>query len=124
MVIGIKLKKLRKQRRFTQEYFAEKLQISQATLSNIESGKTNPSLNVIKAACKELGVDFMELIDDQKVDITNSMGQGRFGEENSLVNQKLIEQYEARISELQERVAELKETLALWKSKAGYPVEI
>lgn len=124
MVIGIKLKKLRKQKRFTQEYFAEKLQISQATLSNIESGKTNPSLNVIKAACKELGVDFMELIDDQKVDISHPGSQNRNDESISLVNQKLIEQYEARISELQERVIELKEMLALWKSTANQPVEI
>lgn len=46
-IIGDRIRQLRRRRGFSQEQFAKALDISTATLSAYENGKTQPPMNVI-----------------------------------------------------------------------------
>jgi DNA-binding XRE family transcriptional regulator len=52
---GKALKKLRKQARMTQEFLAEKIEISVRHLSDIENGKSDPSLTISRRWIKVTG---------------------------------------------------------------------
>jgi DNA-binding XRE family transcriptional regulator len=54
---GDLIRHLRRQRIFTQQELAERIQISQAHLSQIESGKVIPSFAVLKKLAAALGID-------------------------------------------------------------------
>ncbi len=120
-MIGSRIKKLRSEKGYSQEYLADRLGVSQATLSNIESGKTKPDIDVVKNVCEELEVAILELIEDRKTvyQENNEQAVGYIADtQNFYVSDKLIEQYEARIKELQERIGELKEEVVFWKEKS------
>lgn len=119
-MIGPKIKKLRNQKGYSQEYLAECLEISQATLSNIESGKTKLNIGIIQRICKELEFDILELIESEKTACQENTVQtvGYIAETQTFyISNKLIEQYEVRIKELQERITELKEEVIFWKEQ-------
>lgn len=119
-MIGSKLRRLRNDRGYSQEYLADRLKVSQATLSNIESGKTKPDINVLLAACEEFQIDITALLDDGKTiyQTNHEKAVGYIADtQNFYVSDKLIEQYEARIKELHERISELKEQAAFLKGK-------
>lgn len=63
-----KIRNMRELKNFTQEYMAEKLGITQAGYSKIESGATKLSYNKIEEISKVLGVQTEELLafDSQK----------------------------------------------------------
>jgi len=52
---NIKLKMARVENDLTQEELADKINVTRQTISLIEAGKYNPSLNLCVAICKELG---------------------------------------------------------------------
>jgi len=52
---NIKLKMARVENDLTQEELADKINVTRQTISVIEAGKYNPSLNLCVAICKELG---------------------------------------------------------------------
>jgi len=52
---NIKLKMARVENDLTQEELADKINVTRQTISLIEAGKYNPSLNLCIAICKELG---------------------------------------------------------------------
>jgi len=52
---NIKLKMARVENDLTQEELADKINVTRQTISLIEAGKYNPSLNLCLAICKELG---------------------------------------------------------------------
>lgn len=60
MTIGFKLKKLREDRNLTQEILANRLDISQAKLSDIENGRRKKEIDFELATkiCQELKVEF------------------------------------------------------------------
>lgn len=60
----LKIRELRKSKGLTQVELAKKLDITQACLSEIETGVTDPSLKLLKKWAKELGVRISELIDE------------------------------------------------------------
>lgn len=62
-----KNKEKRSEKGFSQEYLAEKLNISQGTLSNIESNKSKPDIDLLKNISTVLDVDIYELIEDVKL---------------------------------------------------------
>ena len=45
--IGQKIKEIRKKSRLTQEFFSEKIGIEPSSLSNIENGKSYPSMQTV-----------------------------------------------------------------------------
>jgi len=52
---NIKLKMARVENDLTQEELADRINVTRQTISLIEAGKYNPSLNLCIAICKELG---------------------------------------------------------------------
>lgn len=70
--IGKKLKQLRKERRYTQEYVAQSLGITRSTVSNYEIGRRTPHLKELErmAAFYGAGLDFFGVSDtDQAFDL-------------------------------------------------------
>ena len=70
--IGTKLRKLRMEKGYKQEYMAEVLNISQKTYSNMENDKSSISIDTLKKIAEEYKIDLMELISDDKVIIQNN----------------------------------------------------
>lgn len=64
--LGIRLKELRKQRSFTQEKFAELLEVDPKHLSRIECGKTQPSLNLLKNAAVIFNIKINDFFIEEK----------------------------------------------------------
>lgn len=62
----------RKQKNLTQEQLAEKLGVSNKTISKWETGKSMPDYSIVKSLCEELEVTVAELMD------------GEISEENSV----------------------------------------
>ena len=56
----------RKQKNLTQEQLAEKLGVSNKTISKWETGKCMPDYSIVKTLCEELGVTMAELLDGEK----------------------------------------------------------
>lgn len=120
-MIGSKIRRLRNQRGFSQEYLADILNISQASLSNLESGKTLPDFNLIRSLCDIFKIEVNELF-ESKGDIifqNNEIDKNIAHVEGNVtyeMSEKLIQQYEERISDLKDQVAELKSELNFYRS--------
>lgn len=120
-MIGSKIRRLRNQRGFSQEYLADILNISQASLSNLESGKTLPDFNLIRSLCDIFEIEVNELF-ESKGDIifqNNEIDKNIAHVEGNVtyeMSEKLIQQYEERISDLKDLVAELKSELNFYRS--------
>lgn len=63
--IGERLRKLRLQRRMSQRGLAKRSGISNATISQIESGKANPSVAVLKSILVTLKMDLAEFFAEE-----------------------------------------------------------
>ena len=55
----------RKEKNLTQEQMAEKLGVSNKTISKWETGKCMPDYTVVKSLCEELGITVAELMDGE-----------------------------------------------------------
>ena len=55
----------RKQKNLTQEQLAEKLGVSNKTISKWETGKCMPDYSVVKSLCEELEISVAELMDGE-----------------------------------------------------------
>ena len=60
--LGENLKKIRMAKDITQIEIAKKLNVNRSFVSNIENGKTNPTLSTITSLAKALGVSTNELL--------------------------------------------------------------
>ncbi len=60
-LIGVRLKRLRKGRKLSQEALAEKVGISSKYVSSIERGKENPTLDVMIKLAHALRVEMEEI---------------------------------------------------------------
>ncbi|WP_051331005.1 helix-turn-helix domain-containing protein [Aneurinibacillus terranovensis] len=61
-----KVRMVRNSKDMTQNELAEKAEIAQAYLSEIETGKTIPSIPVLKRIAQALGVTVAELLDEEE----------------------------------------------------------
>jgi transcriptional regulator with XRE-family HTH domain len=61
--IGMRVKEYRERRRLTQEALAERAGISRTYLARLETGKHDPTANVLKKLAKALGIKVGRLID-------------------------------------------------------------
>ena len=108
--IGNKLKKLRKNRSWSQEHVAELLSLSQSSYARIESGESHSWASHLEKICEVFEILPEDLVKNENVIIGNigtNNGVGYAKVVNQL-SEKLIEQYEERIKELKETIAELK----------------
>lgn len=60
--LGNNLKRIRTEKRITQGDIVRTLGVSRSFISNIENGKTNPTLSTISKLAKALGVSSDELL--------------------------------------------------------------
>ena len=65
LVIGKFILKKRKEKNLTQEQLAEKLGVSNKTVSKWETGKCMPDYSVVKSLCEELEITVAELMDGE-----------------------------------------------------------
>lgn len=62
--IGDNIRKYRKIKNITQKELGETVGISNTYLSDIETGRTNPSIKTLKKIAKGLEINYMELLKD------------------------------------------------------------
>ena len=67
--VGERIKSIRRHHNLTQIEFAQSLEISQGTLSEIESGKAKPSFDVLVRLADKYMVDMNWLIMNQQADL-------------------------------------------------------
>ena len=100
--LGKRLRTLKLERGFTQEYLSDLLKIPQASYSKSENNKGKIDVKVLKKIADLYEIDLVELFKTEHVIYNN---QTDLNSNNLIFNQlyqKLIEQYENRISELKE----------------------
>lgn len=68
LVIGKFILQKRKEKNLTQEQLAEKLGVSNKTVSKWENGKCMPDYSVIKNLCEELEITVAELMDGEEIE--------------------------------------------------------
>ena len=68
IIIGKFIAKKRKEQNLTQEQLAERLGVSNKTISKWETGKCMPDYAVVKNLCAELKVSVSELMDGEEAD--------------------------------------------------------
>lgn len=104
-----KIKQIRELKNFTQEYMAQKLNLSTRAYSKIETGETQLTINRLNEISQVLGMDPLEVLgfDDKKIfNINNSTGNN--GYNNIFFPEKLIQQYEETIQSLKEQIQLMK----------------
>ena len=60
--LGENLKRIRTQKHITQTELAKTLEVDKSFISNIENGKTNPTLSTITNLAQALGISTNELL--------------------------------------------------------------
>lgn len=68
LVIGKFISQKRKEKNITQAQLAEKIGVSNKTISKWETGKCMPDYNVIEDLCKELDITISELMDGEETE--------------------------------------------------------
>ncbi|MBD5453814.1 MAG: helix-turn-helix transcriptional regulator [Lachnospiraceae bacterium] len=66
LTTGKFISKKRKEKNLTQEQLAEKLGVSNKTISKWETGKCMPDYGIVKELCEELGITIAELMDGEE----------------------------------------------------------
>ncbi|HRN42306.1 MAG TPA: helix-turn-helix transcriptional regulator [Vicingus sp.] len=110
--IGTKVRQLRELKGFTQEYIASQLGVSQRAYSKIETNETRldwEKLNKI-ADILEMNPTDIATFDDNLI-FNNCHQSGKFEQFINQIPEKLIEQYEKRITHLENEIAFLREEL-------------
>ena len=64
--VGQFITKKRKEKNLTQEQLAERLNVSNKTISKWECGKCMPDYSLVKALCKELDISIGELLEGKE----------------------------------------------------------
>lgn len=64
-LIGCKIREIRRKSGLTQEQFSEKIDIEPPSLSNIENGKTFPSMQTVLKIMTTFGVEPQEFFDNR-----------------------------------------------------------
>lgn len=69
--IGKFIAKCRKDKKMTQTELAEKLNVTDKSISNWENGRNMPDLSLFKPLCEELGITINDLISGEKISKNN-----------------------------------------------------
>ena len=80
--IGSKVKSLRKLKNLTQEQLAESINVSWRTISNLETGRVIPKLDLIYGLAKHFDITIDELLDTR---ITKNKSVTRIRKENQVI---------------------------------------
>lgn len=85
--IGKFIANLRKEKEYTQEQLAEKLNVSNKSISRWENGNTMPDLSLIPKLCEILDISINELLSGERIE--NDNYQKKL-EENIIINMDLL----------------------------------
>lgn len=101
----IKLKQLRELKNLTQEYVANKLDITTRAYSKIETGETQLTIKRLNEISEILEIDPLEILgfDHQQI-FNNCQQEGNIGINYIQMSDKLIEQYEKTIKSLENQI--------------------
>ena len=106
------LKRKREKKGISQQKLADLLGISQRTYSNIESGKSKASIDVLSKASEILEFNLLEELAKDGITINQQHNKIECnGVFQNLTSEKLISQYELRIQEKDELITFLKSQL-------------
>lgn len=110
--IGQKVRQIRELKGFTQEYLADQLGISQRAYSKLERDETKLDWDKITRIAQVFEIDPLDLVSfDDNLIFHNCSQSGKANHIYNQIPEKLIEQYEGRIMQLQEEVSFLREEL-------------
>ncbi len=105
----LKLKQIRELKNLTQEHIATQLGLSTRAYSKIESGETQLTISRLNEISKILEIDPIEVLGFDHQQIFNNCSQeGNIGINHINIPEKLIEQYEKRIQQLESEVVFLR----------------
>ncbi len=124
MSLGTKLRELRTGKNLSQTQVAMELDVSQTAYGKWESDQTKPGFDNLLKISEFYETDIYDLVREENGDsiYNNTLGDAsaisKVTTINNYISDKLVEQYEARIKELQERNQELKDQIEFWKNKS------
>jgi transcriptional regulator with XRE-family HTH domain len=103
--LGLKIKKVRELKGYSQEYISTQMGITQNSYSKIKRGETNLSVNKLIEICRILNIDMSTLMNfDEKMFFNNCTQSGNFGENNTFVYNTID-----KIQELYEKIIKSKD---------------
>lgn len=122
MRIGSQLKKVRESKRLSQQEVADQLNISQKTLSNIESDKSIPSIIQLATMGRLYELDVIELLSRHGITLENNFKKVSNNinidqKKVKALHQTLLQEKNLRISVLEDYVQKLKEQIGGLKEK-------
>lgn len=110
-LVNKKIKNIRELKNYTQEYVAQKLDISTRAYSKIESGETNLTIDRLNRISQILEMSPLEILefDDKKV-FNHCKQDGNIGI-NQYLPKDIINQYEKQVSHLKSEIVFLRSLL-------------
>lgn len=75
MLLGVRIKELRKERGFTQAELAQKVSVSKSSISYYESGKKTPPIHTLRLLANALEVRFDSLVGNDYYEVGDSNSQ-------------------------------------------------
>ena len=91
--IGSFIKEIRKEKGLTQEKLAEKLDVSQKSVSRWETGKTMPDLSLYEPLCEVLGIQVSELLYAKRMSNDEQAAQGEKTALNLIMTKSQLETF-------------------------------
>lgn len=107
MEIGIKIKKVRELRNYTQDYMAEKLNVSQSTYSRFEKDEGDLTISQLHKIAEVLDVKVNDLIAFDDKYVLNNYGEikeNQYGNIQNYFPEKLEKLYEDKIKLLEDKI--------------------
>lgn len=107
VIVGNKLKILRRNKKMSQEEVADYLRISQSAYARMENGESHSWANHILNICEIFEIapeDLLKAENKKEVSKVDNLSANRVAQ----LSDKIIEQYEERIRELKQTIVDLK----------------
>lgn len=114
-LVGTKLKTLRQNKNYSQEFVADSLHMSQSAYARMENGKSNSWATHINQICELYEIKPEELLKQDTIIVNQNQQGGNGAFIINQISEKLIEQYELRIKEKDQQIFELKNELKRYK---------
>lgn len=103
--IGEKIRQIRELKGFSQEYIAQELGITQRAFSKIERNEVKIDWNKIEKLALIFEMEPTDLVSfDDNLIFNNCTQSGKSNTINNYIPDQLIEQYEARIKQMEEEI--------------------
>ncbi len=103
--IGEKIRQIRELKGYSQEYLADKLGISQRAYSKIERAEIKINWDKIQDIASIFEMEPQDIVSfDDNIVFNNCHQSGKMNTINIYMPEQLIEQYEARIKQLEDEV--------------------